>query len=164
MAAVVLTTACGSGPAPAYVRLGGPAPRLADVPASRALLVVFWASWCAPCRTETPSLRRLSDRRPEGLELVVFGHDDSPAAVREFLAGDPPAAWHYRADTGHAVATSFGVDALPASILVVQGRLKARFSGSRDWGSDEMHALLDRLIQEDEGHLSPTPAGRSPND
>jgi thiol-disulfide isomerase/thioredoxin len=45
---------------PAYVRLDAPAPRLENVPATRALLVVFWATWCPPCRDETPQLRSRS--------------------------------------------------------------------------------------------------------
>ncbi|WP_245767686.1 TlpA family protein disulfide reductase [Stigmatella erecta] len=139
---------CQSESLPAYVRLGGQAPALASAPPSRAWLVVFWASWCPPCREETPALVKLAEAPPEGLRVVVFSHDAHLQAVEAFLGGPPAAGLHLRLDEGHAVARAFGVDALPASILVVDGHLTARFSGARDWDSRAMRRLLERLLQE----------------
>jgi thiol-disulfide isomerase/thioredoxin len=140
--------ACADGPVPPYVRLSGMAPPLADLPETRARLVVFWASWCAPCRDETPSLRALAVRAPRDLTVVVFGHDDSDEAVRSFFAGPPPASWHFRLDPGLAVGRAFGVGSLPASVLVVDGQLAARFTGPRDWDAPAMRRLLARLMAE----------------
>jgi len=148
IAAVAFLTACADRPAPAYLRLDAEAPRVADAPAARALLVVFWASWCPPCRTEAPSLRKLAENPPGNFAVVVFGHDESPADVRRFFGGEPPAAWRFRADADRAAARAFGVDALPSSTLIVDGRAKARFAGPRDWDAREMRRLLERLIAE----------------
>jgi thiol-disulfide isomerase/thioredoxin len=152
-AAVLLASlagACGEREhaPPAYVRLDAPAPRLDDVPATRALLVVFWATWCPPCRAETPQLRALAEEPPEHLSVVVFGHDQDSSAVREFFAGAPPPALHFRLDGDQAAARAFGVDKLPASFLVVEGQRMARFSGPRDWSSPAMRRLLQKLISE----------------
>jgi cytochrome c biogenesis protein CcmG/thiol:disulfide interchange protein DsbE len=133
---------------PPYVRLDAPAPRLEDVPAARALLVVFWATWCLPCIAETPQLRALAEEPPEHLSVVVFGHDQDVSAVREFFAGDPPPSLNFRLDGDGAVARAFGVDKLPASFLVVEGQNMARFSGPRDWSSPAMRRLLRKLISE----------------
>jgi cytochrome c biogenesis protein CcmG/thiol:disulfide interchange protein DsbE len=145
-----LTGACGQHePAPpAYVRLDAPAPPLENVPAARALLVVFWATWCPPCVAETPQLRALAEDPPEHLSVVVYGHDQDISAVREFFAGDPPPALNVRLDREEAVARAFGVDKLPASFLVVDGHRMARFSGPRDWSSPAMRRLLQKLIRE----------------
>jgi cytochrome c biogenesis protein CcmG, thiol:disulfide interchange protein DsbE len=145
-----LAGACGEHePAPpAYVRLDAPAPRLENVPAARALLVVFWATWCPPCVAETPQLRALAENPPEHLSVVVYGHDQDISAVRDFFGGDPPPALHFRLDGGEAVARGFGVDKLPASFLVVDGHRMARFSGPRDWSSPAMRRLLRKLIRE----------------
>jgi thiol-disulfide isomerase/thioredoxin len=146
---LTLLAACAEGPAPAYVRISGAAPRLsADVPASRARLVVFWASWCAPCRAETPSLSALAEDPPRDLAIVVFGHDETAEAMRAFFEGPPPSSWNFRPDPEKAAARAFGVEALPASFLVVEGRLAARFAGPRDWNSREMRRLLSRLMDE----------------
>jgi thiol-disulfide isomerase/thioredoxin len=133
---------------PAYVRLDAPAPRLENVPAARALLVVFWATWCPPCVAETPQLRALAEDPPEHLAVVVYGHDLDVSAVRAFFAGDPPPSWNFRLDPDQAVARAFGVDKLPASFLVVEGHRIARFSGPRDWSSPAMRRLLQKLISE----------------
>lgn len=145
-----LAGACGEREhaPPAYVRLDAPAPRLEDVPATRALLVVFWATWCPPCRAETPQLRALAEDPPEHLSVVVFGHDQDLSPVREFFAGEPPPALHFRLDQGEAVARSFGVDRLPASFLVVDGQSMARFAGPRAWSAPAMRDLLEKLIRE----------------
>jgi cytochrome c biogenesis protein CcmG/thiol:disulfide interchange protein DsbE len=133
---------------PAYVRLDAPAPRLENVPAARALLVVFWATWCPPCVAETPQLRALAEAPPEHLSVVVYGHDQDISEVRKFFAGDPPPALNFRVDSEETVARAFGVDKLPASFLVVEGHRMARFSGPRDWNSPAMRRLLHKLIGE----------------
>lgn len=143
-----LTWACKSEPPPAYIRLQGAAPTLADVPPSRAVLVVFWASWCPPCRQETPQLVALAKAPPEDLQVVVFSHDETSQAVESFFQGPAPTPLHLRLDAGRQAGGAFGVEQLPVSVLVVDGRQVARFSGPRDWNARPMRRLLERLIRE----------------
>jgi len=138
---------CREPTPPSYLRVEGSAPSLVSVPQSRAHLVVFWAAWCPPCREETPELRALAADPPEGLAVVVFSHDPNMAAVERFLGGEPEPELHLRLDGDEAVARSFGVDRLPTSLLVVEGRLVARFEGPREWDSRGMRALLQKLIR-----------------
>ena len=45
-------------------------------------LVVFWATWCEPCREEVGTLEQvLKDEGPSGLKIIGLSVDDSPAAV-----------------------------------------------------------------------------------
>jgi cytochrome c biogenesis protein CcmG/thiol:disulfide interchange protein DsbE len=148
MLLLLLAPGCRTEPPPSYVRIEGTAPALRDVPPSKAVLVVFWASWCPPCRAETPELLELAAQPPEELRGVVYSHDTDMRAVRDFLGEPPPGGLHLRLDEGRAVAHAFGVDSLPTSILVVDGRLAARFPGPRDWSSRAMRRLLERLIRE----------------
>lgn len=131
-----------------YIRIDGAAPRLADAPTARALLVVFWATWCPPCREETSDLRALAANPPEGLRVVVVSQDTSGAAVEDFFKGPPDPALHLRLDTDQKLFNAFRVDTLPASFLAVDGQLRARFMGSRHWDDRDMRALLNRLIAE----------------
>lgn len=142
---LVVMSGCRAEPPPSYLRVEGSAPALQGAPASRATLVVFWASWCAPCREETPQLRALAKAPPEGLAVVVFSHDEAMKTVEDFLGGPAEAALHLRLDEGEAAARAFGVDKLPTSFLVVEGRLVARFQGPREWNSRAMRRLLEKL-------------------
>jgi cytochrome c biogenesis protein CcmG/thiol:disulfide interchange protein DsbE len=145
---LLLLTGCKSEPPPSYLRLGGAAPALVDVPEARALLVVFWAAWCVPCREETPGLLALAEEPPEGLQVVVFSQDPDLGAVEAVLGGPPSPALHLRLDEGERAAHAFRVDRLPTSILVVEGHLVARFDGARDWDSRAMRGLLEKLTRE----------------
>lgn len=131
-----------------YIRIVGAAPRLEDAPTARALLVVFWATWCLPCRAETPDLRALAANPPEGLRVVVVSQDTTVAAVESFFNGPPDPGLHLRLDTDQKLFNAFRVDTLPVSFLTVDGQLRARFIGIRHWDGRNMRSLLERLIAE----------------
>jgi thioredoxin-like negative regulator of GroEL len=113
-----------------------------------AVLVVFWATWCPPCREELPALLALARNPPAAVSFVTFGEDRDEAPVREFFAGATPSELGFVHDRGGQAVKAFGVDVLPAAFLVVDGRLVARFSGPRDWSSRGMRRLLAKLASE----------------
>jgi len=56
--------------------------RSGDLKGSSPSLVVFWATWCAPCREEVGVLEKvLKDEGPGNLKIVGLSVDDSPTAV-----------------------------------------------------------------------------------
>ncbi|WP_342376385.1 TlpA family protein disulfide reductase [Myxococcus stipitatus] len=152
---LVFVAGCRTESTPSYIRLSGAAPSLKNAPTSRAVLVTFWATWCPPCRKETPSLVELAQEPPEGLSVMVFSHDSDMAAVEKFLSGPPVPALHLRLDEDLAAARAFGVETLPTAILVVDGQQVARFSGSKDWSSRSMRRLLEKLSRPAESGPAP---------
>jgi thiol-disulfide isomerase/thioredoxin len=130
---------------PEHVRLEGPAPAVPGAPVADALLVVFSASWCAPCREEVPSLLALASAPPEGLKVTVLMQDQDAAEVADFFGGPPPALLHVRMDPEGEQTEPFGVSQLPTAFLLVRGQKVARFVGKHDWSTPQMRALLGQL-------------------
>lgn len=156
-----LAAACRDDSAPpSYVRVRGVAPAVLPASPTPATLVVFWASWCAPCRDETPSLLALARDPVPGVTLAVVSTDVSNADVEAFFGGPPPPELRLRLDRDEAAARAFGVEGLPTTVLVVNGQLAARFVGPRNWSSRPMRRLLARLVAEGSGEREQTSAPR----
>ena len=102
--------------------------------AGKVLLVNLWATWCGPCRQETPELVKLhKEFRSQGLEVVGLSTenpDDSADKVREFVHNykvDYRVGW---SGAQVAVALMQGRDAIPQSFVISRdGRVLKRFIG-----------------------------------
>ena len=102
--------------------------------AGKVLLVNLWATWCGPCRLETPELVKLhKEYRPQGVELVGLSTenpDASAESVREFVHDynvDYRIGW---ATPEVAIALMQGRDAIPQSFVISRnGRVVRRFVG-----------------------------------
>ncbi len=92
----------------------------------KAVLVDFWASWCAPCRAQAPILDGVA-RRFGSSRVVVIGvntNDDQGNALD--FAKTANLSYTSLHDAGGVVATSFGVRELPTLVVVDrEGRVVA---------------------------------------
>jgi thiol-disulfide isomerase/thioredoxin len=102
--------------------------------AGKVLLVNLWATWCGPCRLETPELIKLhKEFRSQGVEMVGLSTenpDASAEAVRQFVHDfnvDYRVGW---ATNDVAVTLMQGRDAIPQSFIISRsGRVVKRFVG-----------------------------------
>lgn len=142
------TLACREPEPVPYLRLSGPAPALPVTTPTRGTLVAFWASWCPPCVRELPSLLALAERPPGDLSVVLLVQEPNAEELAR-VAGRPlPEALRVHLDPSGQLAERFRVDTLPATILVRDGRLVARWGGDVTWDARPMRALLRRLLEE----------------
>jgi peroxiredoxin len=102
--------------------------------AGKVLLVILWATWCGPCRLETPELIKLhKEFRAQGVEMVGLSTenpDASEEAVRQFVHDfnvDYRIGW---ATNDVAATLMQGRDAIPQSFIISRsGRVVKRFVG-----------------------------------
>lgn len=113
----------------------------------RPLLINLWASWCAPCLEELPSLNRLRQQLPPGdLAMVALNSGDSLEAVRGFAAAYP-IAFPVLLDISTRYSQQLQPIGLPTTYLVdSQGRVRFRFEGKADWSSPVMLGKLRRAL------------------
>lgn len=115
--------------------LEGQALDLADY-RGKVVVLNSWASWCGPCRDETPAFVDLA-RGADPAEVVVVGLNvtDEPAAAQAFAAEfDMPYPSIVDAD-GSLAASLPGVPprSLPVTVILDrEGRVAARIIGATD--------------------------------
>lgn len=99
----------------------------------KVVLLDFWATWCVPCREETPHFVELQQKYGDrGLQIIGVSLDDSPDPVRTFVQ-----QFHvnYPVVMGTAdVGSSYGgVLGLPIAFLIDrEGRIRAKHMGATD--------------------------------
>ena len=111
----------------------------------RALLINFWATWCAPCVKEMPSLDRLQAEMPRDRFLVIPISLDGPSRpkVAPFYKEQNLLSLRIYYDKGRKAMSTLGVTLLPTSILVdPDGRELGRLEGDADWDTPEGIALM----------------------
>ena len=107
----------------------------------KPMLVNLWATWCAPCVKELPTLGRLS--KSGGVQVVAISQDSGPhPSVAAFLDSHAPELEPYQ-DSKMALSGGLGAEVLPTSILFdAQGKEVWRYVGDLDWTSPEAAKLL----------------------
>jgi thiol-disulfide isomerase/thioredoxin len=116
----------------------------------KIVLLNIWATWCAPCRKEMPTLDRLQAALggPDFVVLPMSIDRKGMDAVSKFYTeiGIQHLA-RYVAPAANQVLDTLGVWGLPATLLVDrQGRELGRLSGPAEWDSPEMIGFLKTVI------------------
>ena len=106
-------------------------------------LVNLWATWCAPCIKELPTLEKLSKDKQSGVYVATVNQDMAPrASVEAFLEKHKLDVPLYR-DPKMAVSGALGAEVLPTSILYdANGKEVWRYVGDLDWTGAEAARLL----------------------
>jgi len=101
--------------------------------AGKVLVVNLWATWCGPCRQETPELVKLhKEFRSQGVEVIGLStesYEESAQSVPEFVHNYNV---DYRVGWGREIAGTLmqGRDAIPQSFIISRsGRIVKRFVG-----------------------------------
>jgi cytochrome c biogenesis protein CcmG/thiol:disulfide interchange protein DsbE len=113
----------------------------------KAVLVNFWASWCAPCKEEAPFLEEVwRDNRDRGLVVVGLDAKDFRADARRFAERFGltfPLVYDGPGDS----TDPYGVTGFPETFVIDrEGHVVAAFKGGVD-GEDVRPKLLAAIEQ-----------------
>ena len=109
----------------------------------KPLLLNLWATWCAPCVKELPTLDRLARANPR-LQVLAISQDTGPQpSVDAFLGKlEVPGLGAYH-DPQMALSAELGAEVLPTTVLFdAEGREVWRYVGDLDWTGEEAARLL----------------------
>ncbi len=124
----------------------------------RVVFVNFWATWCAPCRSEAPSLEKLYRKlRGERFEIVALSIDESESfvAVRDFVK-EFELSFPVLLDQDQKIYQEYAASGVPETFMVdPRGRIVERFIGPRDW-SDPRYANAILKLAAQEAGADPT--------
>ena len=124
--------------------------------AGKTVLINFWATWCAPCITELPSLLRLqeklgpkSDNPP--IAVVALNIDRGAAGAdkaRAMLRRLKLEGLAFNHDSQSQAYRALGIEVMPTTIVFdKEGREAGRLRGPAEWDAPEAVKLLRALSE-----------------
>ncbi|MBS0500533.1 MAG: TlpA family protein disulfide reductase [Burkholderiaceae bacterium] len=99
----------------------------------RAVLVNFWATWCAPCKEEMPALQTLAELEGERLAVLAVNAREPLPRVRRY-AQATGLTLPVLPDPQGAITRAWGVTVFPTTVLIdTRGRPQRTITGAVDW-------------------------------
>jgi thiol-disulfide isomerase/thioredoxin len=117
----------------------------------KVVLLNIWATWCAPCRKEMPTLDRLQTRLESGdFEVVALSIDrDGTPVVRRFFDEINVHALKVYVDTSTEAMSKLAIVGVPTTLLIDRkGREIARYTGIAEWDRPDVVGTIEHYIAE----------------
>lgn len=118
----------------------------------RVLVLNLWATWCAPCVTEMPTLAKLASEyagKPVAVVPVSIDTPDAGDKAKAFIAQHPPLGFYNDPQMKLPFALKPAANGLPTTVIYgPDGLERARISGQADWSGPDARAVVDHLLAE----------------
>ncbi len=116
---------------------------------SKLVMLNFWASWCAPCREEMPTMERLyQEFKNKGFVILAVNVKDTRKEALAFVK-ELKLSYPVVFDPEGEVGLLYGAWGLPATYLIgPKGEGLARMWGPADWYSPGARSLIQTLVNQ----------------
>lgn len=113
-------------------------------------LVNFWATWCAPCLVELPSLAALDQQfEGQGFDVMAMNMDSgvSQERLNDFIATYAIERIAGTRAAGRSIHKALSLRGLPTTVLIdPTGLMRAVYLGEADWASPEAKAFIVSVL------------------
>ena len=111
----------------------------------KTLLINFWATWCAPCRSEMPDLQKLSDSLDaEHFAVIGISVDNDSNLIREFLLQYKINFRNFQDENFRLASQQLGIKTYPETFIVSpRGIITRRISEAISKDQNIMKQLLE---------------------
>ena len=117
------------------------------------ILLNLWATWCAPCEVEMPSMQRLHEQLgPSGLKIVAVSVDTQESALVERWVNERGLTFDVLHDKRGRIMTDYQATGWPESFIIDrEGLIVRKIWGPAEWDDPAELALFRRLLGLPEG-------------
>ena len=111
----------------------------------KVVVLNFWASWCAPCLEEWPSLEQLQQQIPN-VVVVAVAFDTDAGDYRQYLSDNHLHNMTVVLDPTNRSNLAFGTERPPETYIIDRnGMIRRKFIGAQDWNNPEIQDYLRNL-------------------
>jgi thiol-disulfide isomerase/thioredoxin len=111
------------------------------------MIINFWATWCAPCKREMPSLEKLTHKYPEIKVYAINTEKPNKLKIRDFFRIIGVASLDIYYDPDFKLVKQFKMRGLPTSILIdKEGNEFGRVIGEVDFTSEDFLEIINKYI------------------
>jgi thiol-disulfide isomerase/thioredoxin len=138
---------------PAYVfeDAAGKRLTLADFK-GKVVVMNLWATWCAPCKVEMPTLAKLASAyagKPVEVVAVSIDKPEQKAEAQAFVAAQRPLAFYNDPDAKFPWQLKPAATGMPTTVILGKDGLeRGRISGEADWAGPGARQVIDRALAE----------------